>query len=270
MNLRTILILLLFKCSCFLSQTNNYYNPHFTINTSSNFYFRQLGGYFTDLKVPENNNKESYQGPYIAFKDRHRKDGLFISAGADVIYNFKRDGALGYSFGIAYNYIKDFYNYSYQNREVAGSKITDTYANANGNLTNHLVRFVLSINWTTKRNFTFYVRPLNYEIRFIDNNSTANYNEYDVVLKKIPSYYSASGKPYHEDSLKTLVNVYESQISFVRSVSFCFPTTIGVEQKFMLKNLRLNVGLSFGGSILELYYVPRAYIGICLGKFNKE
>lgn len=273
MRLNTIIILSVFFSYFCFSQTADFSNSYFTINTSSNFYFRQLGGYFTRLNRPDYKDlhNELYNGgPYYSYKDKHRKDGLYVSAGLDFIYHFKNDGSLDYSIGLAYNYVKDFYTYTTANRSVSGNSITHVDINGSGELTNHLTRLVFSINWSSKKNFTFYIRPFNYELRLIQNNAKATYSVYDVILKKNPTSYGASGKPYYEDSLKTLVNEYEAPFDFIRSFSFCFPTTIGIEQKFKFKNMYLNAGLSFGGSILELYYVPRAYIGICLGKFKKE
>jgi hypothetical protein len=270
MRINTILILSIFHSFFCFSQTADFSKSHFTVNASSNFYYRQLGGYFTKLKAPDykESQSEGFHGPYYTFKDTHRKDGLYVSAGLDFLYNYKRDGVFGISIGLAYNYVKDFYTYSYYNRSSIGYSITDRQATGSGELTNRLARFVFSLNWTSKKNFTFYIRPLNYEIRIIENKSKATYLEYDVVLKSKPSSYGASGRPYYEDSLKTLSKQFEAPILVVRTFSFCFPTTIGIEQKFKCKNMYLNAGLSIGGSILELYYVPRAYIGFCLGEFK--
>jgi hypothetical protein len=170
MRLNTIIILSVFFSYFCFSQTADFSNSYFTINTSSNFYFRQLGGYFTRLNRPDYKDlhNELYNGgPYYSYKDKHRKDGLYVSAGLDFIYHFKNDGSLDYSIGLAYNYVKDFYTYTTANRSVSGNSITHVDINGSGELTNHLTRLVFSINWSSKKNFTFYIRPFNYELRLM-------------------------------------------------------------------------------------------------------
>lgn len=267
MNFKKLILLFLFLHYLSFSQEGNYSNGFFTFNAGVNFNYHSLGGLLTNLEVPKYGTQPPYYGPYITFKDEKRNNNPYVSAGAELIYNFSRETFFGFSFGVAHSYVKDFYNYTYSLQDYQNSKtIVET---GKGELLNQMLRFVYSFNLTSKKQFSFYFRPLNPELRFIQNkNANATHTEYDVIYSKIHPQ-GASGSSYSKDSIQTVANQYQTPIVFPRSFSICFPTTIGFEQKFKFKKLRLNAGLNCGLSILELYIVPRAYLGVCFGDFKQ-